>query len=141
MNEVEIRVATIDDLADIARIQAAAPEAPVWPPSSYLDYDCRVAVIQGRVAGFLVTHKIASDESEILNIAIDPAFRRQGIGRFLVNSIVSSTAQGTTWFLEVRESNLAAISLYETLGFSATGRRKDYYHDPGEAAIVMRFHS
>ena len=45
------------------------------------------------------------------------------------------------WFLEVRESNDAAINLYKTLGFAATGRRENYYSEPPEAAIVMRVFS
>jgi ribosomal-protein-alanine N-acetyltransferase len=51
---------------------------------------------------------------------------------------VLAEARGITWFLEVRESNSAAINLYKTLGFLTAGRRENYYHDPQEAAIVMR---
>jgi [ribosomal protein S18]-alanine N-acetyltransferase len=141
MNKITFRFATADDLPEIATIQAAAPEAPVWPPASYLDYDCRVALVDGRIAGFLVSHKVAAQECEILNIAVDPAIRRRGIGRALVDASLSAAPHGTTWFLEVRESNAAAIRLYKSIGFVPTGHRKDYYHDPDEAAIVMRFHS
>ena len=54
---------------------------------------------------------------------------------------VLAEVRGINWFLEVRESNEAAINLYKTLGFMTAGRRQNYYHDPSEAAIVMRLFS
>jgi len=139
-NAPEIRTAVPGDLAAIAAIQKASPEASQWTAESYLDHDCRVAVSHGRVVGFLIARATAPDEREILNIAVEPAVRRAGIGRILVETVLAE-ARGLAWFLEVRESNLAAINLYETLGFSAAGRRENYYHEPPEAAIVMRLFS
>jgi [ribosomal protein S18]-alanine N-acetyltransferase len=134
-----LRDATPDDLAAIASIQAAAPEASAWEPASYLNYHCTVAVIENRAAGFLVSRALAEGEREILNVAVAPGDRRAGIGRALV---VAEIARGRgTWFLEVRESNRAAISLYKGVGFEIAGRRPGYYHAPPEAAIVMRFFS
>jgi ribosomal-protein-alanine N-acetyltransferase len=75
-----------------------------------------------------------------LNLAVDPSFRRQGIARRLLDQVLGS-APGSEWFLEVRESNIAALNLYKELGFQLSGRREDYYRDPHEAAIVMRFFS
>ena len=165
---LEIRLATRDDLGAIARIQidsrVVSHETPAWEPLSYLDHDCRVACIVGysrapggdQLAGFMVsrqvspdriehseieTHGIETGEREILSLVVDPANRRQGIGRALVEAELASCSKGTTWFLEVRESNAAAISLYAAVGFTASGRRPGYYHDPAEAAIVMRFFS
>jgi ribosomal-protein-alanine acetyltransferase len=138
-NPVEIRVATRDDLAGIAAIQSASPEASQWPTESYLEHDCLVAVVEGRVAGFLVSRVTAPDEGEILNIAVEPSARRSGIGRMLMETLLAGAHK--SWFLEVRESSYAAINLYKTLGFSPSGRRENYYHDPGEAAIVMRVFS
>jgi [ribosomal protein S18]-alanine N-acetyltransferase len=138
---VEIRRAVVDDLAAIARIQVGCPEAPVWPPESYLDYDCSLGLLSALVAGFIVTREVAPLEREILNLATDPVHRRRGIGRALVETEIASAPKGTTWFLEVRESNIAATSLYKAIGFIPAGRREDYYHDPAEAAIVMRFFS
>jgi ribosomal-protein-alanine acetyltransferase len=139
-NAVEIRKATPGDLPAIAAIQSASPEASQWTPPSYLDHDCRVAVSHGRVVGFLVARATAPDEREILNVAVDPASRHTGIGRILMEIVLAET-RGTAWFLEVRESNEAAINLYKTLGFSASGRRENYYHEHREAAIVMRLFS
>jgi ribosomal-protein-alanine N-acetyltransferase len=153
---VRIRWATRDDLDAIARIQGAAHLASSWEPSSYLNYACSVAVLGDGVAGFLVSREVAppridqgaigsreteNGEREILWLVVDPANRRQGIGRALVDAELASCSKGTTWFLEVRESNLAAISLYTAVGFTASGRRPDYYSYPAEAAIVMRFFS
>jgi ribosomal protein S18 acetylase RimI-like enzyme len=158
---VEIRRATRDDLDAIAKIQVDSSQAPTWEPLSYLDYDCRVALSGDRavgcppgtcdVVGFLVSRQVAPRqvksgqtehaEREILSLAVDRASRRRGIGRALVEAELAAASKGTTWFLEVRESNIAAISLYRAVGFTPAGRRPDYYHDPAEAAIVMRFFS
>ena len=132
-----IRPANAADLDRLREIQAACPEASPWNP---LDYDCLVGQAPGlptHIAGFLVSRQIAAEEREILNVAVDPIFRRQGVGKQLVEAELARS-QGT-WFLEVRESNLAAIALYRSLGFAPAGRRPDYYHAPDEAAIVMRF--
>jgi ribosomal protein S18 acetylase RimI-like enzyme len=149
---VEIRLATSGDLGAIARIQRDSQvdsrDPPAWEPLSYLDYDCRVAcVARGEhLTGFIVSRQVTpvgieNGEREILSVAVDPANRRRGIGRALVDAELAAAPKGTTWFLEVRESNLAAISLYTAVGFTPAGRRPEYYRDPAEAAIVMRFFS
>lgn len=136
---MNIRAATLEDLAAIAAIQAASPQASQWDPGGYLEYDCAVAVEQGRVTGFLVSRRVAPDEREILNVAVDPAQRRKGIARAL---LASELARGPgRWFLEVRASNAAALRLYESAGFEGRGRRPGYYREPAEEAIVMRFFS
>jgi [ribosomal protein S18]-alanine N-acetyltransferase len=134
-----IRRATREDLAAIAAIQSASHEASSWEPSSYLDHDCWVAVWDSQIAGFLVSREVGQGEREILNMAVDPSRRRLGIGGMLVRNELARSAGA--WFLEVRESNAAAINLYKSLGFSPSGRRKEYYQNPIEAAIVMRIHS
>lgn len=136
---MEIRRATAADLDAIARIQTAAPAASAWAPAAYLDYECRVAILDNRVAGFLVFRRLTPDEHEVLNLAVDPDYRRRGIARALLAGALAD-APGA-WFLEVRESNAAAVRLYSQFGFTLAGRRADYYRDPAEAAIVMRFFS
>ena len=138
-DQVTIRPARFADLAAIAAIQAAAPEAAHWNPADYLAHDCRVADAAGRVAGFIVTREVAPGEREILNLAVDPVERRTGIARGLVRDALAR-AQGA-WFLEVRASNAAAIRLYESAGFHRAGRRPNYYYEPAEDGIVMRFFS
>lgn len=127
------------DLARIAAIQAASPEAPSWPAGDYLKYGLLVAVCETRVAGFLAYRTLAEGEREILNLAVAPEFRRKGIARQLW-AVFLERSRGSV-FLEVRESNQAALSLYFSLGFQELGRRHGYYQDPPESAIVMKFHS
>ena len=139
---LSIQHATADDLPSIARIQAESPQASQWDPPNYLAYDCSVARLGFDIAGFLVTRSTGPQEREILNLAVDVAHRRRGIAARLIEDELSRTAaaanQETSWFLEVRESNAAAIALYKSIGFRAAGRREGYYHDPPEAGIVMR---
>ena len=120
-----IRRATENDFAAIGTIQQLSPEASAWDPSQY---SCYVFEEPGRVAGFIVTRQTAPGESEILNLAVDPEYRGRGIAKRLVQHALSA-APGQ-WFLEVRESNQAAIALYRSLGFQTCGRRPDYYDDP-----------
>ena len=133
---VIVRKAAPDDLAGITAIQEVSLPATSWTPRSYLDHDCHVAIADRSVAGFLVSRQTAPGEREILNLAVDPVRRRRGIGRRLLEHELSR-GRGA-WFLEVRESNFGALSLYRGLGFQAAGRREGYYHDPAEAAIVLR---
>ncbi|HKE21039.1 MAG TPA: ribosomal protein S18-alanine N-acetyltransferase [Bryobacteraceae bacterium] len=134
-----IRRGGTGDWSEIAAIQGASPEAAQWNIGDYGRYDSFVAVHQNQVAGFLVWRAIADAECEILNLAVLPDFRRQGVGRALVQSLLKSF-NGPV-FLEVRESNEAAIGLYKSLGFEQISRRLEYYREPPEAAIVMKFHS
>ena len=139
-----IRSATAADLAGIALIQSAAPEASHWDTLSYLDYACMVAVDGttedgGAVVGFLVFREIGPDEHEILNLAVHPGARRRGVARQLLMAVLAP-GRGK-WFLEVRAANLGAIQLYENLGFRQAARRVGYYLNPPEAGIVMRFDS
>ena len=127
------------DLAGIAEIQAAAPEASQWSPRDYLGYECRVAEQAGRVVGFLVSRRLDARESEILNLAVAPDARRLGIGRGLVGAFLEGHPGEV--YLEVRESNLAARRFYERLGFALMTKRLRYYSNPVESAIVMKLYS
>ena len=127
------------DLETIAAIQAASPEAAQWDPSDYLGYDLSVAVVEERVAGFLASRTLVPGESEILNVAVLPEYRRRGVGRTLLATWLGSV-QGTV-FLEVRASNEAARTFYRSLGFEDFLLRPQYYALPPETGIVMKFHS
>jgi ribosomal-protein-alanine acetyltransferase len=137
--QLTIRPARFTDLAAIDAIQAASPEAARWNPVDYLKHDCRVADVESCVAGFLAVRELVPGEREILNLAVDPAERRKGLARGLLRDALGRTKGA--WFLEVRASNAAAIQLYESAGFQRAGRRPDYYDNPAEDAIVMRFFS
>ena len=137
--QVTIRAATAADLPGIAAIQAISPEAAQWDPASYLAHDCRLALVDAQIAGFLVTRQVGAGEREILNLAVDPAERRGGVARGLLGDALARSKG--RWFLEVRASNVAAIRLYESAGFERAGLRPGYYADPAEDGIVMRFFS
>lgn len=79
-------------------------------------------------------------EADVMNLAVSPAFRRQGIGEGLMTALMEALrARGTeSLTLEVRASNQPAIALYTRLGFAEAGRRPNYYRDPKEDALIMR---
>jgi ribosomal-protein-alanine N-acetyltransferase len=134
-----IRPATQADLPEIARIQTASPEAARWKPDSYLAYDCLVATLYGRMAGFVVARQTTPGETEILNLAVAPEARRVGVGTALMHEAMARRSGEI--FLEVRQSNEGARALYRRLGFREAGIRQRYYIDPPEDGIVMRLQS
>lgn len=134
-----VRQATEQDLPFISEIQAAAPDASQWNPRDYLAYECSVAERDGLVLGFLVIRAVAEREWEILNLAVAPGVRRQGIGRQLLGEAIGRHAGQC--FLEVRESNEAARRFYERLGFKVITTRLQYYANPPDTAIVMKLYS
>lgn len=97
-----------------------------------------IAEINGRIAGYILFW-VLPDDVDIHNIAVHPDFRRQGIGRQLLDQAIASarTRASLRVTLEVRKSNLSAQKLYESHGFVVTGLRKGYYSDDGEDAITM----
>lgn len=91
----------------------------------------------GSVLGYAGLH-VVLDEGYIDNVAVDPAYRRQGIADALIDTFVRFGAAKLAFLtLEVRSGNAPAIALYEKHGFYEVGRRKDYYDDPKEDAILM----
>ncbi len=97
-----------------------------------------VAVDEGRVAGYMGVH-IIIDEAYITNIAVDDEYKRQGIGRNLMQTaIVECKEKGCAFItLEVRVSNEAAIGLYTSFGFKNMGIRRNFYTNPAEDAMIM----
>jgi ribosomal-protein-alanine acetyltransferase len=134
-----IRPGGPQDLAEVAAIQAASPEAAQWNVGEYLERGFLVAVGGSRIAGFVIYSTVAEGECEVLNLAVAVEFRRQGVARELIASLVGGF-RGVL-YLEVRESNQAARNFYESVGFQEVGVRPGYYQSPPEAAIVMKFHS
>ena len=136
-----LRPATADDLPALLEIEQNSFADPNWLAEDFLKYRCTVAEMQGRVAGFIVIRETFSGvqeelaESEILNLAVAPAFRRLGIATALLRSTLLPRF---IHFLEVRESNVSALALYRKLGFKEIGRRRAYYRHPVETAIVMQ---
>jgi ribosomal-protein-alanine N-acetyltransferase len=98
-----------------------------------------VAEVDGKVGGYVVALDVA-DEGEILNLAVAPGGRRHGLGRALVEAILGDLGDRDVRhvYLEVRESNAPARTLYAAHGFREVGRRQKYYRRPVEDAIVLR---
>jgi [ribosomal protein S18]-alanine N-acetyltransferase len=99
-----------------------------------------VADVDGAVVGYALI-RTAADEAELLTIAIEPAHRRCGMARDLVVQcvVLCRNHRVNTLYLEVRASNDAAQHLYQSMGFRASGRRKNYYDEPTEDAMVMSY--
>ena len=98
-----------------------------------------VAVTGDTVVGYVGSQSVMG-EADMMNLAVVPEHRRQGIGRRLVEELVSRLAanQVKSLTLEVRASNDPAIALYDEMGFQAVGRRPGYYRNPKEDALILR---
>lgn len=95
-----------------------------------------VALDGDRVAGYIGSQTVLG-EADMLNLAVSPEYRRQGIGRALVEELIARlNAHCLT--LEVRVSNAPARQLYESMGFVQVGMRKNYYEKPREDALILR---
>ncbi|MBQ8967054.1 ribosomal protein S18-alanine N-acetyltransferase [Ruminococcus sp.] len=95
-----------------------------------------IAYADGVAAGFLSVWCVAG-EAEINNICVLPEYRRQGIAKTMLAHAAQELTEAGRWVLEVRESNAAAIALYESLGFQKAGLRKNFYDSPTENALIM----
>lgn len=98
-----------------------------------------VALDGGEVVGY-VGAQIVPDEADMMNLAVDEKYRRMGIGKALVERLVEKLQARCvrSLTLEVRVSNLPAVTLYESLGFQTVGRRPKYYQKPKEDALILR---
>ena len=91
---------------------------------------------EGRAAGYAAVYCVES-EADIARVAVLPEYRRRGIAASMLLYALKDIGADTA-FLDVRESNLPALRLYESLGFEKTGVRKNYYSRPDENAVLMR---
>jgi len=131
-----VRPAAESDFPAIARIQQRTPEAAQWPLGDYSGASLLIAVAGAKPAGFCAWRQNLPDEAELLNLAVDPDFRRQGVASALLAALAS--AAGGEIFLEVAETNTAATGLYLKFGWEQTGIRKGYYSQGKINAIVMK---
>ncbi len=143
MNELFIRDAVPSDVSEIEKIEKASFSTP-WSEKWLTDEinnteDFFWVATDGKdIFGYAVVGNVGT-EAELYNIAVSPEHRGKGIGDMLMRYMTDKTVdKGTdSLFLEVRESNSAAIRLYEKHGFKAVGRRRGYYREPTEDAILM----
>lgn len=131
------------DAESVRTLLSAIPEATQWPSEDFLlaserNMLFRVAEDEGMLCG-LVIFRIIADEAEILNLAIDRGRRRQGIASRLIYDVIAAAkvAGAERIFLEVRDSNRAARSFYAQMEFIEVGRRRQYYQQPTEDALVL----
>ena len=98
-----------------------------------------VAVDGDQVVGYVGSQSVMG-EADIMNVAVDPAYRRKGVAKNLLVRLERdlSAKEVYSLTLEVRASNAPAITLYDTLGFVQVGRRPNYYHKPKEDALILR---
>ena len=138
---LEMNAAHVSQVAALERICFADPwsEMSIASELQNLWSYWLVALEDGRVIGY-VGSQSSIDEADIMNVAVHPDFRRQGIAEALINRLVADLKERDIYalLLEVRVSNTPAITLYEKLGFSQVGRRKNYYHNPKEDALILR---
>ena len=132
------------DVPEVLVIERASFSMP-WSRGAFL-YEieqnqvarCWVGREDGRVVGYICLWEVA-DELHVTNVAVHPDARRRGFARALLESVFAhARAVGSRMvLLEVRPSNTEAIPLYESFGFRVIGRRRGYYYDTGEDALVM----
>lgn len=98
-----------------------------------------VAVEADAVAGYIGSQTVCG-ETDMMNVAVHPDHRRKGIAEALILALIGElkSMDSHCLTLEVRASNAPAIALYEKLGFSEIGRRKNYYRNPREDALILR---
>ena len=141
---VELRPLTLGDLDAIERIELASYPTP-WSRSMFASELAKPSSVslgafdeRGQLVGFLVISRYV-DAWHVMNIAVTPAHRRQGIAVALLERLFDETGRDASrgYTLEVRVSNTAAIQLYERLGFKARGVRRGYYTDNREDALIM----
>mgnify|MGYP006072535757 CR=1 FL=1 len=133
----------VEDLDQVMEIEEDLFAVP-WTKEGFLTYlmkeDTMFFVVEekGRILGFCSMTTVL-DEGDILNVAVRRDRQKEGIGFFLVDSMIRmAQMQGIrVVHLEVRESNESARRLYRRLGFQEDGLRKNYYTEPAEAAVLM----
>ena|SRR5687768_8858018 len=132
------------DLDEVVAIERTSFTLP-WSRGAFL-YEmeqnrvarCWVLREAEHVIGYVCLWEIG-DEVHVTNIAVHPESRRRGLGRTLLSSVLDDARQRRLRVvgLEVRPSNHEALGMYDSFGFKVVGRRKGYYYDTGEDALVM----
>lgn len=141
---MEIRFMQAEDISAIAELEKVCFSDP-WSENSIaseLDNELScwlVAIEEGKLAGYVGSQTVL-DGSDMMNIAVAPEYRRKGIAEALVVALVAELKKRKSicLLLEVRASNIPAITLYEKLSFVQVGLRKNYYRNPKEDALILR---
>lgn len=144
MGTARIRAMESADLPRVMEVERLAYTMP-WTEATFRgllrrrDADLFVAEMDGLIAGYAVFWAVL-DQGELGNVASAPEFRRRGVARALIDAVLARAAERGVRevFLEVRISNAGARRLYESYGFKEVGRRRNYYTEPMEDALVMK---
>ena len=135
-------------IGEVAAIEALCFSDP-WSEASFLSaaengtYSFYAAIdpVTGKICGYGGIYTVC-DSADVTTVAVLPDYRGRGIGLMIMSSLISDAEKrgAVAVHLEVRESNLPAIALYEKCGFTKDGRRKGYYRFPKEDAVLMTKH-
>ena len=138
---MQVRRLVYSDLPAVLAIERRAFDTP-WSLAMFvLELSkptgiCLALTDEDSLAGYLVCSRYA-EVWHLMNIAVIPERRRQGIARRLLERLFDDAGPDARYTLEVRTSNHGAIAMYEQLGFRRAGQRRRYYHDNGEDALIM----
>jgi [ribosomal protein S18]-alanine N-acetyltransferase len=142
IDDLDIRRLTYADLPQVIAIERRGFPTP-WSLAMFVlelskpSGICLAGLIDGRVVGYLVCSRYDT-VWHLMNVAVDDRLRRRGIATTLIERLFElADGPGEQYTLEVRTSNGDAIRLYERFGFRAAGRRRAYYHDNREDALIM----
>ena len=136
-----MKEAQVPQIAALERVCFSDP----WSEKSILSelenpLSCWLVAMDGeRLAGYIGSQTVLG-ETDMMNLAVDPDYRRKGLGKELILSLIEALRQRESrcLTLEVRDSNAPARALYEGLGFQEIGRRKNYYRNPKEDALIYK---
>jgi ribosomal-protein-alanine N-acetyltransferase len=138
---LRIRRLTYGDLPSVISIERRSFPTP-WSLAMFVlelskpSGICLAAEDENGLVGYLVCARY-DEVWHLMNVAIAPEHRRRGIATDLIETLFDEAGRAARYTLEVRVSNLAAIAMYERFGFRSAGRRRSYYHDNGEDAMIM----
>ena len=137
------RAMTADDAEAVATLEAQCFAMPWSREDFWRETRNELATyIVGELDGRIVAYAgawVSFEQAEVMHVAVEPKFRGQGLGTLLFGALIEAVKlRGATAItLEVRPSNTAAVKLYESFGLHSVGRRRGYYLDNGEDALIM----
>jgi [ribosomal protein S18]-alanine N-acetyltransferase len=138
---VRVRPLTYSDLHSVLSIERRSFPTP-WSLAMFVlelskpSGICLAATTERGLIGYLICSRYA-DVWHLMNVAVTPEERRRGVATTLMRSLFEEAGPDARYTLEVRTSNQEAIAMYRQFGFRPAGRRRRYYHDNGEDALIM----